>query len=90
MDRGAWRATIRGVAESQTRLKRLSTHIPTVPIYWWCEQSKLSSNEKIVKASLCSPKLHAALGGARGHGEARHHPAGKDCSSWAGTGGRLH
>ena len=27
MDRGAWQATIHGVAESQTRLKRLSTHV---------------------------------------------------------------
>ena len=26
MDRGAWRAAVHGVAESQTRLKRLSTH----------------------------------------------------------------
>ena len=27
MDGGAWRATIRGVAQSQTRLKELSTHM---------------------------------------------------------------
>ena len=26
MDRGAWRAMVHGVAKSQTRLKRLSTH----------------------------------------------------------------
>jgi len=26
MDRGAWRATVHGVTQSQTRLKRLSTH----------------------------------------------------------------
>ena len=26
MDGGAWRATIHGVAQSQTRLKELSTH----------------------------------------------------------------
>ena len=26
MDRGAWRATVHGVAESQTQLKLLSTH----------------------------------------------------------------
>ena len=26
MDRGDWRATVHGVAKSQTRLKRLSTH----------------------------------------------------------------
>ena len=28
MDRGAWQATVHGVAKSQTRLKRLSTHAP--------------------------------------------------------------
>ena len=26
VDRGAWQATVHGVAKSQTRLKRLSTH----------------------------------------------------------------
>ena len=26
MDRAAWRATVRGLAESQTQLKQLSTH----------------------------------------------------------------
>ena len=26
MDRGAWRAVVRGVAKSRSRLKRLSTH----------------------------------------------------------------
>ena len=31
MDRGAWRATVHGVAKSQTRLKRLSTHTRTHP-----------------------------------------------------------
>ena len=29
MDRGAWRATVRGVSKSWTRLKRLSTHTHT-------------------------------------------------------------
>ena len=29
MDRGAWQATVYGVAKSQTRLKRLSTHTST-------------------------------------------------------------
>ena len=29
MDRGAWRARVRGVAKSQTRLKQLSTHART-------------------------------------------------------------
>ena len=28
MDRGAWRATVHGVAQSRTRLKRLNTHTP--------------------------------------------------------------
>ena len=32
MDRGAWQATVHGVAESQTRLKRLSMHAPAVQI----------------------------------------------------------
>ena len=27
MDRGAWRVIVRGVAKSQTQLKRLSTHM---------------------------------------------------------------
>ena len=27
MDRGAWRATVHGVAKSQTQLKRLSMHV---------------------------------------------------------------
>ena len=27
MDGGAWRATVHGVAKSQTQLKRLSTHV---------------------------------------------------------------
>ena len=32
MDRGAWRATVQGVAKSQTRLKRLSTHTEDLPL----------------------------------------------------------
>ena len=27
MDRGAWRATVHGVAKSQTQLKQLSTYV---------------------------------------------------------------
>ena len=39
MDRGAWRATVHGVARSQTRLKRLSMHarqcrLTGSPISW--------------------------------------------------------
>ena len=30
MDRGAWWATVHGVAKSHTRLKRLSTHTRTI------------------------------------------------------------
>ena len=29
MDRGAWQATVHGVTQSQTRLKRLTTHTRT-------------------------------------------------------------
>ena len=36
MDRGAWRAVVRGVAESQTRLKWLNTeHQPLLPEMWF-------------------------------------------------------
>ena len=31
MDRGAWQATVHGVTESQTRLKRLSNHTLATP-----------------------------------------------------------
>ena len=31
MDRGAWQATVHGVAQSRTRLKRLSTAYPKEP-----------------------------------------------------------
>ena len=33
MDRRAWRATVHGVAKSQTLLKQLSTHTQDIPIY---------------------------------------------------------
>jgi len=36
MDRGAWRATVHGVAKSQTRLKGLSTHV------WGCSSASSS------------------------------------------------
>ena len=31
VDRGAWRATVHGIAKSQTQLKQLRTHTPTIP-----------------------------------------------------------
>ena len=37
-DRGAWRATVRGVKKSQTRLKQLSTHTYT------CQQHQVFTN----------------------------------------------
>ena len=30
MDRGAWRATVHGIAKRQTQLKRLSMHTPSL------------------------------------------------------------
>ena len=38
--REAWRATVHGVAQSQTRLKRLSTHAYAVRILKWLPLSK--------------------------------------------------
>ena len=32
MDRGAWRATVHGVAKSQTQLKQLSVHASTLSV----------------------------------------------------------
>ena len=32
MDRGAWWATVHGVAKSWTQIKRLSTHVPGLPL----------------------------------------------------------
>ena len=34
MDRGAWRATVHSVAQSQTPLKRLGTHAYTYPFFF--------------------------------------------------------
>ena len=33
MDRGAWWATVHGVAKSWTQLKRLSTHSPVIQMH---------------------------------------------------------
>ena len=43
MDRGAWRATVHGVAESRTRLKQQRTH--TGEVRQWL-QAKAASNPK--------------------------------------------
>ena len=36
MDRGAWRATVRGVAKSQTWLKQVSTHVSVRTLRFHC------------------------------------------------------
>ena len=49
MDRGGWRATVHGVAESQTRRKRLSRHASFLPMFvseygffqWWAARPDL-------------------------------------------------
>ena len=41
IDRGAWQATVHGVAKSQTQLKQLSTHASTKTVY--LNRSKLFS-----------------------------------------------
>ena len=40
MGRGAWQATVHGVTQSQTRLKRLSTHARAIMILKWLPLSK--------------------------------------------------
>ena len=40
MDKGAWQATVRRVAQSQTQLKRLSTHARVWFLYLWKDYSK--------------------------------------------------
>ena len=40
MDKGAWRATVNGIATSQTKLKLLSTH---ACIVYYCIQGEMSS-----------------------------------------------
>ena len=46
MDRGAWRATVHRVANSWTRLKRLSTHA-------CCCEGEMKRNMKIVYHKVC-------------------------------------
>ena len=50
MDRGAWWATIHGVAKSQTGLKQLSTH--ALIAYIWNLKKKNDRNELIYKTEL--------------------------------------
>ena len=52
MDRGAWRATVHRVAKSQTRLKRLSTHVRR---WTW---------ERVFKNETCpgDPNMQLGLG----------------------------
>ena len=67
MDRGAWWATNHGVAQSQTRLKRLSTHIyiqgsnlnerirkPIFAQYLFCASSHVA---KVLLSSFCIQRL---------------------------------
>ena len=44
MDRGAWRATVHGVTQSQTRLKRLSTHARTHYRAWSIRTGTVSTD----------------------------------------------
>ena len=54
MDRGAWRAMVHGVAKSQTRLKRLSTHTQGK-----VERGKVSK-KNMKRAQMNSPKYKAS------------------------------
>ena len=54
MDRGAWWATVHGVAKSRTRLKRLSTHIRICRLVCWRSLLRVlwtakRSNQSILK-----------------------------------------
>ena len=40
MDRGAWWAIVHGVAQSRTRLKQLSLHVPFEVILFFCFSHK--------------------------------------------------
>ena len=48
MDRGAWRATVHGVAQSQTGLKRLSTHALTRYRTWSIRTGTMSTDTTYV------------------------------------------
>ena len=47
-DRGAWLATVHGVAKSRARLKRLSVHIHTLPV-----------GSGVPTLALCTPHVRA-------------------------------
>ena len=52
MDRGAWWATVHGVAKSWTRLKRLSTHAHSVYMLMLLSQFVLRSPSPAASTSL--------------------------------------
>ena len=52
MDRGAWRATVYGVAKSQTRLKRLRRH------------ASYNKNKYLSSLSFCGSGIKQGLGSA--------------------------
>ena len=54
MDRGAWWATVQGVAKSQTRLKQLSLHIQMFVVYPFNFSACLEffQNKKIVEGTV--------------------------------------
>ena len=55
MDRGAWQATVHGVAKSRTRLKQLSMHEESL---WWSKRRKSS-------APLCWHRENVRKGSGR-------------------------
>ena len=52
MDRGAWQATVHGVAESQTRLKRLSTHTCMHTQYFTHNLKEIPESQKVFRVHL--------------------------------------
>ena len=54
MDRGAWLATVQGVAKCQTRLKQLSTHARAL-----LRVKKQASQDQILKALHFISSLHS-------------------------------
>ena len=58
MDRGAWRATVHGVAKSRTRLKKLSTHTHMYTIKLLTFDFSFLKFKKIKKTLFWSKYLH--------------------------------